>query len=232
VEAEHRQLAPYARQVLSRRAGEALLYETVGQWLIRPLLLGLYRAEVAGAERIPARGPAILAANHESVVDPFVLGLATPRTVRYMAKSELFENARMRLLMKGFGTFPVERGRGDRESMARARTLLEGGELVGMFPQGTVVPSRNRPFRRGAARLALETGVPIVPVCLVATERVWRPYDLRLGLPTVRVLVASPIAVERRKPTIVASNELIAQVETAVRELGRPYGEPAHAWLD
>jgi 1-acyl-sn-glycerol-3-phosphate acyltransferase len=210
----------------------ALLYETVGQWLIRPLLHVLYRAEVSGSERIPAIGPAILAANHESVVDPFVLGLTTPRVVRYMAKSELFESPLMRPLMRGFGTFPVERGRGDREAMARARELLEQGELVGMFPQGTIVPSRDRPFRRGAARLALETGVAIVPVCLVGTERVWRPHDFKLGLPTVRVLVASPIPVERRKPTIVASNELIARVEAAVLELRRPYGEPRHAWLD
>jgi len=210
----------------------AILYETVGQWLIRPLLLALYRAEVAGIERIPATGPAILAANHESVVDPFVLGLTTPRTIRYMAKSELFESAMGRLFMHGFGTFPVERGRGDRKSMARARALLDQGELVGMFPQGTVVPSRSRPFRRGAARLALETGVPIVPVCLVGTERVWRPYDFKLGLAKVRVLVASPIAVAPRKPTIVASNALIAQVEAAVLELRRPYGEPAHAWIE
>jgi 1-acyl-sn-glycerol-3-phosphate acyltransferase len=186
---------------------------------------------VSGEERIPA-GPAILAANHESVVDPFVLGLATPRVVHYMAKAELFENALTRPFMHDFGTFPVERGRGDREAMARARALLEQGEIVGMFPQGTVNPFRNRPFRRGAARLALETGVSVVPVCLVGTERVWRPHDFRLGLPTVRVLVASPIPVERGKPTIVASNELIARVEAAVLELRRPYGEPAHAWLD
>jgi 1-acyl-sn-glycerol-3-phosphate acyltransferase len=210
----------------------AILYETVGQWVIRPLLHVLYRAEVSGRERIPAAGPAILAANHESVVDPFVLGLATPRVVRYMAKAELYESPLVRPLMRGFGTFPVERGRGDRQAMARGRELLERGELVGVFPQGTIVPSRERPFRRGVARLALETGVPIVPVCLVGTERVWRPYDFRLGFPTVRVLVASPIPVERRRPTIVASNELIAEVEATVRELRRPYGEPRHAWLD
>jgi 1-acyl-sn-glycerol-3-phosphate acyltransferase len=116
--------------------------------------------------------------------------------------------------------------------MARARALLEEGELVGVFPQGTINPFRDRPFRRGAARLAFETGVPVVPVCLIGTERVWRPHDFRLGLPKVRVLVASPIPVERRKPTIVASNELIALVEAAVLEMRRPYGEPQHAWLD
>lgn len=210
----------------------AILYETVGHWFIRPLLHVLYRAEVSGDERVPEHGPAILAANHESLVDPFVLGLATRRVVHYMAKSELFRNDVLRPLMRGFGTFPIERGRGDREAMARARALLERGEIVGMFPQGTAQPLRHRPFRRGAARLALQSGVPIVPVCLVATERVLRPHDVRIGLPKVHVLVAVPIPVERRKPTIVAANELIARVEAAVLELRRPYGEPGHAWLD
>ncbi len=210
----------------------AVLYETVGNWFVRPLVQVLYRAEVGGADRIPDAGPAILASNHESLVDPFVLGLATPRVVRYMAKAELWRNRCLRPFMEGFGTFPIERGRGDREAMARARAILEAGEIIGMFPQGTAQPYRQRPFRRGAARLALETGAPIVPVCLVGTERILRPHRFRVGLPKVRILVARPIEVEPRKPTIVAANALIARVEATVAELYQPYGEPDHAWLD
>ena len=209
-----------------------ILYKTIGDHAIRPLLRLIYRTEVSGSERIPTDGPCILAANHESMIDPFILGIATPRVIRYMAKAELWNNPILREIMKGFGTIPVSRGVGDREAMARARGLLEEGESLGIFPQGTCIPYRDRPFRRGAARLALETGAPIVPVCLVGTERILRPRRFKLGLPKVRVLVADPIHVEARKPTIVASNELIARVEHAVAELRRPYGEPAHVWID
>ncbi len=209
-----------------------ILYKTLGQHAIRPLLRLVYRAEVSGGDRIPADGPCILAANHESMIDPFILGIATPRMIRYLAKAELWRNPILREIMKGFGTIPVSRGVGDREAMARARGLLAAGEPLGIFPQGTCIPYRDRPFQRGAARLALETGAPIVPVCLVGTERILRPSRFKLGLPKVHVLVGDPIEVEPRKPTIVVANELIARVEHAVAELRRPYGEPAHVWID
>jgi 1-acyl-sn-glycerol-3-phosphate acyltransferase len=209
-----------------------ILYQTLGNWVLRPLLEAAYRADVRGAQRIPREGPCILAANHESLVDPFVLGLATPRVVRYLAKAELYRNVLLRALMNGFGTIPVERGRGDRDAMARAREVLLEGAVLGIFPQGTSKPFRTRPFQRGAARLALETGAPIVPVCLVGTERILRPHRVRVGFPRVHVLVAPPIPVERRKPTIVLASELTARLEAEIAALRAPFGEPAHAWID
>lgn len=210
----------------------AVLYRTIGIFVLRPLTRALYRADVRNEDRIPAAGPCILVANHESPVDPFVLGLATRRSVRYLAKAELYENGILRTLMNGFGAVSIERGSGDRDAMGRARALLVQGEVLGIFPQGTSKPYRDRRWHRGAARLALETGSPIVPVCLVNTERALRLHRLRIGLPKVRVLVGSPIEVERVKPTIVAAQALIERVEHAILDLRRPYGEPAHAWID
>jgi 1-acyl-sn-glycerol-3-phosphate acyltransferase len=208
------------------------LYQTIGQYLIRPGLRIVYRAEIDGGNRIPASGPAILVANHESMVDPFVLGVATPRVIRYMAKAELWRNRVLGWTMDGFAAFKVERGRGDRDAVARARHLLESGELVGIFPQGTCLPLRHRPFFRTPARLALETGVSVVPVALVGTERILRPHRPRVGLPKVRILVAEPIEVERQQPTIGATRALTERLEAVITELRRPYGEPAHAWID
>lgn len=209
-----------------------ILYRTVGFHVIRPVLQILFRAEVAGAERIPRHGPCIVVANHESTVDPFVLGLATPRVIRYMAKAELWRNPFVALVMGGLATFPVERGRGDRSAIECARALLEKGEIVGIFPQGTCMPFRRRPFLRTAARLALETGAPVVPVALIGTERILRPHRFKVGLPKVRVLVARPVEVERQKPTLATAKTLTERLEEIITELRHPYGEPAHVWID
>jgi 1-acyl-sn-glycerol-3-phosphate acyltransferase len=134
--------------------------------------------------------------------------------------------------MDGFGAFPVERGTGDNAAMGRAGQLLAGGEMLGIFPQGTCLPRRRRPYFRGAARLALTAGSPLVPVCIVGTERLLRPHKAKVGLPKIRILVGRPIAVARQRPTLVAARLLIDHVEEAIAELRLPYGEPQHAWVD
>lgn len=207
------------------------VYSTLGNYVIRPLLHLLYRPDDEGWKNVPAEGPAILCSNHESIVDPFVLGVTTHRVIHYMAKAELFGYPVLKQLMAGFGVFPVERGSGDSGALARGRALLERGELIGIFPQGTCLPYRTRPYRRGAARLALETGTPIVPVCMIGTERILRPGKPKLGLPKVRIRVAAPIAVERADPTLDAAAGLTARVERAIADLRGDY-VPRHAWRD
>jgi 1-acyl-sn-glycerol-3-phosphate acyltransferase len=192
--------------------------------LRRPLTL-LYRIRPEGWERIPA-GAAVLAANHDSVLDPFVLPIATRRRVHFMAKAELFRYPVLRQLMLSAGTFPVERGAGDGSAITRGVELLRRGELVSVFPQGTCLPFRERPWRRGVARLALEAGAPLVPVCLVGTERAVRPHRVKLGLPRIRIVIGEPLAPEG------TASELTARLEAAVEELRRPYGPPAHVWID
>lgn len=203
--------------------------ETIG---FRSFFTRLYRVTIAGRERIPASGGCILAANHESLIDPWILGLATPRPIRYMAKAELWRYPVLSTIMDAFGTFPIERGGGDREAVTAAGRLLEAGEVLGIFPQGTCLPYRNRRYHRGVARLALATGAPIVPVCIVGTERALRPGRFKVGRPRVQVLVAQPLETARERPTIAAARSLTQRVEEAIADLRRPYGPPAHAWLD
>jgi 1-acyl-sn-glycerol-3-phosphate acyltransferase len=190
----------------------------------------LYRVELRDAWRIPAAGPVIVVSNHESMLDPFLLGLATLRPIRYMAKSELWRSRALGKLMDGLGTFPVERGTGDHGAVGIAARLLEDGEVLGVFPQGTCLPYRHRPWHRGAARLALTTGTPIVPVCIVGSERALRPGKFKVGFPRVHVLVCEPIVVEPGRPTIAAAKELTGQLEAAIEEARLPFGPPAHAW--
>ena len=175
----------------------------------RSLIRSLYRVEVTGAEKIPSRGPVILVANHESIWDPIVLAIATPREIHYMAKAELFHSRVLAAAMRAFNAFPVERGGGDRDAMSEAGRLLADGEVLGMFPQGTSKPERQIGWHRGAARLALATGAPIVPMRLRGT----RPIPRRGH---VEITVAEPIVVPVARPTIAAAKELTERIEQAV----------------
>jgi 1-acyl-sn-glycerol-3-phosphate acyltransferase len=169
----------------------------------------LYRIEVVAADRIPASGAAILAANHESIWDPFVLGVATPREIHYMAKAELFRVWPLAAALRSLNAFPVERGGGDRAAMSEAGRLLRRGELLGIFPQGTSKPERQNGWYRGAARLALATGSPLVPVRLSGT----RPLPRRTA---IRIEVGMPITVEPGRPTVAAARALTERLEQAV----------------
>jgi 1-acyl-sn-glycerol-3-phosphate acyltransferase len=190
----------------------------------------LYRVETRHPELIPSEGPVILVSNHESMIDPFLLGLATRRPVRYMAKAELWRTPLMGRAMDALGCFPVARGTGDRLAVGRAVQLLDEGQVLGIFPQGTCLPYRDRPWFRGAARLALATGTTVVPVCIVGSEQALRPGRFKLGLPRIKLIVGEPIAVEQAKPSVVTAKVLTTRIEEAVGELQRPYGPPAHAW--
>jgi 1-acyl-sn-glycerol-3-phosphate acyltransferase len=176
----------------------------------RGLLRRVYRIEVAGTERIPGGGGAILVANHESIWDPFVLGVATEREIHYLAKAELFRWRPLAAVLRSLNAFPVERGSGDHGAMREAVRRLRAGEQLGVFPQGTSKLERQNGWHRGAARLALASGAPVVPMRLTGT----RPLPWRTR---IRIAVGEPITVEPGKPTIVAARALTERFEEAVR---------------
>ena len=194
-----------------RGCAGVILWDLTERLQLREALTRLYRVTVSGAERVPP-GACILVANHESVIDPFFLSLATRRRVRFMAKAELWRYPFVRWGMEAYGAFPIERGNGDRGAMIHAGELLAEGAVLGMFPRGTSKPDGNRHWHRGAARLALVSGASLVPVRLLNTRQLVprRPVEVRIG---------QAIAVERRRPTIAAARELTARAGSAVNEL-------------
>jgi 1-acyl-sn-glycerol-3-phosphate acyltransferase len=129
---------------------------------------------IAGAEHLPAEGAAIVAPNHKSFLDAFFIGLATRRHVRFMAKAELLAGPFGGLLGR-LGAFPVRRGESDAQAVETARALLEQGELLVVFPEGTRVEQADAlgSPRHGAGRLALETGTPLIPAAITGTQRLW-----------------------------------------------------------
>jgi 1-acyl-sn-glycerol-3-phosphate acyltransferase len=131
----------------------------------------MIRLRVYGADRVPPAGGAVVASNHISGTDPVVLGMASPRSIRYMAKIELWRVPVVRTLVPRTGTFPVDRGNPGREVIQNARAVLRSGHLLGIFVEGTRQSTDEiGAARTGAAMFAVLEGARIIPVCLIGTD--------------------------------------------------------------
>ena len=161
-------------------------------WLVRavfqPFAHLYWRLSRIGREHIPTSGPVIFASNHRSFLDPFVIGTIARRPLYYVAKEELFKHRVVGWFLNSLGAFPVRRGAADADMLETARAILERGDCVLIFPEGTRIRpgALGRP-KRGVGRLALETGAPIVPVAVFGTEAVrkgWRirPHKVRIRI--------------------------------------------------
>jgi 1-acyl-sn-glycerol-3-phosphate acyltransferase len=197
----------------------SLLYNVVGV-LSWPLLHGLYRLEVSGTENLPAGGGYVLACNHVSNFDPWPLGMPLwpSRFLRFMAKSELYWWP-LRLVLDNAGAFPVRRGQRDVQAIATAVTLARDGNVVAMFPEGTrrqkgLVKRFDARPRSGAARIALEAGVPLVPAAVKGTDRL-----LRLGKLSVAYGAAIEIDDLRGSETGEAARQATERLMTRIYEL-------------
>jgi 1-acyl-sn-glycerol-3-phosphate acyltransferase len=170
-------------------------------WLLKyifmgPLLAFLGRPKVEGLEYVPHSGPAILASNHLAVADSFYLCLVVRRRITFLAKSEYFTGTGLKgwfssRFFGATGQVPIDRSDADSAQAAlnTAERLLSQGKLLGMYPEGTRSPDgRLYKGKTGLARLALQTGVPVIPVAMIGTNVVNPPGSKmwRFGRVTVR----------------------------------------------
>jgi 1-acyl-sn-glycerol-3-phosphate acyltransferase len=163
---------------IRQRGVNRLVYWTA-RAILQPAIMILFRVRRLGREHIPD-GPVILAANHRSFLDPFIIGICLRRPIYFVAKQELFHRRLAGWFLNCLGAFPVRRGESDEEMMATALALLERGEAVVIFPEGTRKRSGGlREPKRGVGRLALESGAPVVPIAIAGTERVRRGWIIR-----------------------------------------------------
>jgi 1-acyl-sn-glycerol-3-phosphate acyltransferase len=184
-----------------------------------PILVVVYRLRARGRENIPSQGGFVLACNHMSSFDPWPLGLPLwpRRFLRFMAKSELYWFP-LTLILNGAGAFPVRRGQADAEAIETAVQLARDGNVVAMFPEGTrrrkglVKRFEARP-RSGAARIALEAGVPLVPAAVRGTDHLRR-------LAAIRVAYGPPVdiddlrgAADLREAALEATDRLMARID-------------------
>ena len=153
-----------------RRGVHPVLYWPF-RWVLKTCILVYFRVRRLGREHIPDGG-VLLAANHRSFVDPFAIGCCLRRPVYFVAKQELFKNPIVGWFLNCMGAFPVRRGEADEESVETALKLLDRGEAIVMFPEGTRIRAGSlaKP-KRGVGRLALQSGAPVVPVAITGSER-------------------------------------------------------------
>jgi len=174
---------------------------TVFYWLLKWVLLGpllkfVFRPTSEGAENVPAEGPAILASNHLSYADWLFMPLVIPRRVTFVAKAEYFTGTGVkgflqRAFFSGAGQVPIDRSSGTAAAGAISTGLriLAGGELFGIYPEGTRSPDgRLYKGKTGVARMVLEAKVPLIPVAVSGTDKVAPPGKIfgRLVRPRVR----------------------------------------------
>lgn len=140
--------------------------------LLTPALKRYFRMHWQGTEHIPPSGAVVLACNHLSNLDPVLLGAACPRQISYLAKIELFRVPVLGGLIQRYGAIPLRRSASDPEALRLAERVLEQGQTLALFPEGTRSrDGRLKPFRFGAARLALKHDVPLIPAVIVGTDQ-------------------------------------------------------------
>jgi 1-acyl-sn-glycerol-3-phosphate acyltransferase len=164
-------------------------------WLARFLFNFVMKMEVTGLENLPADGAVIIAANHVTNFDVFPMQFALPRPLFFMGKAELFRNPIMDILIRNLSAFPVNRGEKDAWAMRHAAKVLNHGQVLAMFPEGTRSNGRGLGVAKtGTARLALEAQCPVIPLVVTGSDHFLKrfPHRTRVHIQLLPALRAKP----------------------------------------
>jgi 1-acyl-sn-glycerol-3-phosphate acyltransferase len=183
--------------------------------VLTPPILGLYRFRAIDVANVPERGPVLLAPNHFSALDHFFVAVVLRREVQFMAKSQLFKPPVLDFIINHGGTFPVRRGHRDEEAFITAHSIFDRGGTVLMYAEGgrqrTKELGQPKP---GLGRLALESGVTVVPVAIHGSQHARE----RAAMPKVTVQFGAPLRYEQvDHPSRERSQEVAEQVFDRVR---------------
>jgi len=208
------------RHVYSRDPSRPLYW--IGRFLCFAFFRLAHGFRCWGQHNIPLLGPVIIASNHVSFYDPVLIGLGSPRAVRFMAMLYYFRFPLLGALMRGLGAFSVDLGHPDREALAEGMKVLDRGEVLGIFPEGhRSADGRLDPLRGGVAMMALRKGARIVPASISGAFEAW-PKHRRLPRPgkiTVRYhppIDPRPIFARCEGDKRAARRELLNQLTAAI----------------
>jgi 1-acyl-sn-glycerol-3-phosphate acyltransferase len=205
----------------------------VSRLVAGPFLRLMARPEVSGAENIPATGPAILASNHLSVVDSIFLPLMVDRPVTFAAKSEYFTGTRWRdkvvgAYLRSTNQLSTDRAgaRAAQAMLDAALDLLNGGQLFGIYPEGTRSPDgRLYRGRTGIGYLALNSGAPVIPVAMIGTERILPPGH-RIPRPgKIEIRIGEPITFDQFRGQPAGARQRRAVTDEVVQAIQKLSGQ-------
>jgi len=175
-------------------------------FLLIPILKMLAKISIESVENMPEQGAAIVACNHLSFFDGFVLQYAIPRPLFFMGKAENFKNPFLRFFMYQIGAFPVQRGKFDRSAILQAQKVLDAGHVLGMFPEGTRTYDRGMvTAKTGTAHLAMKAKCSIIPVAMSGSQNILKRLFKKAA---VTVKVCPPIFPQEK----MNANELTDQL--------------------
>jgi 1-acyl-sn-glycerol-3-phosphate acyltransferase len=198
-----------------------------------PFLHVLWRPEVTGLENIPETGGALLASNHLSILDSIFLPLVVSRPVTFAAKSEYFTGTRLvdrvtAMYMRATNQLSVDRaGAGAAQAMLEAALeRVNGGALFGIYPEGTRSPDgRLYRGRTGIGWLALHSGVPVIPVAMIGTDRVLPPGHTVPRLYRIQVKIGSPLTFDALRAEGTGGRQRRAVTDTVMEAIGKLSGQ-------
>ena len=150
--------------------------------------------QVDGMECVPPKGGLIVVSNHQSNMDPPLIMASLPRRVYFMAKRGIFNGPIISTLLKAYGTFPLNRDGGDLQAIQWSLKMLDSGQVIGIFPEGTRSPGGMRKGIPGIAMIALKSGVPILPIGMTGTERTGPPWQVAMPTGEFRVKIGQPFS--------------------------------------
>ncbi len=181
------------------------------KFILSPVFFLLWRVRIEGRDRVPKKGPAILAANHQSFCDSFFLPLVLRRRVTYVAKAEYFDSWKTAWFFRASGQIPIRRegGSSSQRALDTACDVLRSGQLLGIYPEGTRAPDhRLHRGHTGVMRVARTCDVPVIPVGIAGTREVQPPGRMVMRpFRTVTIRFGSPIRCQPDGPSLVRSAE-------------------------
>lgn len=216
------------------------VYRTVIGAALATFRLMDWQIRVDGAEHIPARGPAVIASNHVGYLDFIFVGYGARergRPVRFVAKQEVFQHPIAGPLMRAMQHIPVDRYGRSHDAIEESVRRLRRGQVVGMFPEGTISPSFvTRPGKSGAAHMAMAASAPLIPAAVWGSQRIvtkWRPRNLQRHV-AIDVRFGPPVDYDQREEasevTRRAMSAIGALVEKAAADYPQQPGGPDDRW--
>jgi len=212
----------YFHETPTRRGLVAVL--TAFSWLVM-------RIEAEGSENVPKEGPVILACNHVTNFDIFPMQLSISRPIFFMAKAELMSNPIMEYFLRKGGAFPVHRGKKDEWAKRHAEKVLEHGQVLGIFPEGTRSRGRGlQTAKTGMARFAIKYNCPIVPMGINGSHRVLKEFPRRTR---VQVKIGAPLYPQSDEGPLAMTDRVMFRIAAMLpEELRGVYAQPPEGFDD